>query len=29
MGQQWFFNKTSMATLAAESIGPFKKIGRK
>jgi YidC/Oxa1 family membrane protein insertase len=29
IGQQWFFNKTSMATLAAESIGPFKKIGRK
>jgi len=29
MGQQWFFNKTSMATLAAESIGPLKKIGRK
>jgi YidC/Oxa1 family membrane protein insertase len=29
MGQQWFFNKTSMATLAAESIGPIKKIGRK
>jgi YidC/Oxa1 family membrane protein insertase len=29
MGQQWFFNKTSMATVAAESIGPFKKIGRK
>jgi YidC/Oxa1 family membrane protein insertase len=29
MGQQWFFNKTSMATLAAESIGPMKKIGRK
>jgi YidC/Oxa1 family membrane protein insertase len=29
MGQQWFFNKTSMAAVAAESIGPFKKIGRK
>jgi len=29
MGQQWFFNKTSMANLAAESIGPLKKIGRK
>jgi YidC/Oxa1 family membrane protein insertase len=29
MGQQWFFNKTSMATLAAESIGPLKKNGRK
>jgi YidC/Oxa1 family membrane protein insertase len=29
MGQQWFFNKTSMAQLAAESIGPMKKIGRK
>jgi YidC/Oxa1 family membrane protein insertase len=30
MGQQWFFNKTSMATLAAESIGPPpKKNGRK
>ncbi len=29
MGQQWFFNKTSMATHAAESIGPIKKIGRK
>ena len=29
MGQQWFFNKTSMANLAAESIGPIKKIGRK
>jgi YidC/Oxa1 family membrane protein insertase len=29
MGQQWFFNKTSMATVAAESIGPLKKIGRK
>jgi YidC/Oxa1 family membrane protein insertase len=29
MGQQWFFNKTSMATLAAESIGPIKKNGRK
>jgi YidC/Oxa1 family membrane protein insertase len=29
MGQQWFFNKTSMANLAAESIGPFKKNGRK
>jgi YidC/Oxa1 family membrane protein insertase len=29
MGQQWFFNKTSMATHAAESIGPLKKIGRK
>jgi YidC/Oxa1 family membrane protein insertase len=29
MGQQWFFNKTSMATVAAESIGPMKKIGRK
>jgi YidC/Oxa1 family membrane protein insertase len=29
MGQQWFFNKTAMATVAAESIGPFKKIGRK
>ena len=29
MGQQWFFNNTSMANLAAESIGPFKKIGRK
>jgi len=29
MGQQWFFNKTSMATLAAESIAPPKKNGRK
>ena len=29
MGQQWFFNKTSMAAVAAESIGPIKKIGRK
>jgi YidC/Oxa1 family membrane protein insertase len=29
MGQQWFFNKTSMANLAAESIGPLKKNGRK
>ena len=29
MGQQWFFNKTSMATVAAESIGPLKKTGRK
>jgi YidC/Oxa1 family membrane protein insertase len=29
MGQQWFFNKTSMANLAAETIGPLKKIGRK
>ncbi len=29
MGQQWFFNKTSMATLAAESIAPLKKNGRK
>ena len=29
MGQQWFFNKTSMAQLAAESIGTIKKIGRK
>ena len=29
MGQQWFFNKTSMAQLAAESIGPLTKIGRK
>jgi YidC/Oxa1 family membrane protein insertase len=29
MGQQWFFNKTSMANLAAESIAPPKKNGRK
>jgi YidC/Oxa1 family membrane protein insertase len=29
MGQQWFFNRTSMATVAAESIGPLKKNGRK
>jgi YidC/Oxa1 family membrane protein insertase len=29
MGQQWFFNKTSMAAVAAESIGPIKKNGRK
>jgi hypothetical protein len=29
MGQQWFFNKSSMATLAAESIAPLKKNGRK
>src|SRR5204863_8253326 len=29
MGQQWFFNKTSMANLAAASIGPLKKNGRK
>jgi YidC/Oxa1 family membrane protein insertase len=29
MGQQLFFNKTSMAAVAAESIGPIKKIGRK
>jgi YidC/Oxa1 family membrane protein insertase len=29
MGQQWFFNKTSMATVAAESIAPPKKNGRK
>ncbi len=29
MGQQWFFNKTSMSTLAAEVIAPPKKNGRK
>ena len=29
MGQQWFFNKTSMAALAAEVIAPPKKNGRK
>ncbi|MCU1235296.1 MAG: protein translocase subunit yidC [Candidatus Solibacter sp.] len=29
MGQQWFFNKTSMANLAAESIAPPRKNGRK
>jgi YidC/Oxa1 family membrane protein insertase len=29
MGQQWFFNKTSMAAVAAESIAPPKKNGRK
>src|SRR5262249_25473091 len=29
MGQQWFFNKTSLATVAAESVLPPKKNGRK
>jgi YidC/Oxa1 family membrane protein insertase len=29
MGQQWFFNKTSLATVAAESVLPPKKTGRK
>ena len=29
MGQQWFFNKTSMAAVAAQSIAPPKKNGRK
>lgn len=29
MGQQWFFNKTSMAALASEVIAPPKKNGRK
>jgi YidC/Oxa1 family membrane protein insertase len=29
MGQQWFFNKTSMASVAAESVLPPKKTGRK
>ena len=29
MGQQWFFNKTSMAALAGEVIAPPKKNGRK
>jgi YidC/Oxa1 family membrane protein insertase len=29
MAQQWFFNKTSLATVAAESVLPPKKTGRK
>jgi YidC/Oxa1 family membrane protein insertase len=29
MGQQWFFNKTSLATVAAQSVLPPKKNGRK
>ena len=29
MGQQWFFNKTSTSTVAAEAIMPPKKNGRK
>jgi YidC/Oxa1 family membrane protein insertase len=29
MGQQWFFNKTSLASVAAESVLPPKKTGRK